>query len=428
DQVIQNLWLGNIASIADVENLKKNNIHSILSAMRGRVVVQGTFTHKQIEIDDDEEEDILNHLVASTSFIGAELEKGRSVLVHCQGGIGRSATIVAAYLMYSHQLDTDGALKLIRQSRPYIDPNPGFLEQLDVFHRASYKVSRNDKATRMFYLERAVHEVMNGDGSELETKMFAKFPRSPSDSTPSTPAPVPRRRIRCKACRQELAAREHMLDHGQLGPPTPAFTPAESRRPSMNDVKSRRPSIPDQLGSDLGKLSMSRRGSSRGSFSDTKAKLLGLDGFASLGRGMSESLSMSALEIEEEPEIEKAPGSPSISGLAHPSSISAQLYANPKLAALRTPGLPASTTASPTFASVPPILVDSRCSGYFVEAMKWMEPFLGDGKMAGRIICPNKKCGAKLGNYDWAGVRCSCKAWVVPGFCIHRSKVDEMVV
>ena len=40
DQVIQNLWLGNISSIADEENLKKNNIRSILSAMRGRVVVQ----------------------------------------------------------------------------------------------------------------------------------------------------------------------------------------------------------------------------------------------------------------------------------------------------------------------------------------------------------------------------------------------------
>lgn len=79
--------------------------------------------------------------------------------------------------------------------------------------------------------------------------------------------------------------------------------------------------------------------------------------------------------------------------------------------------------------------------------MKWMEPFLGEGEMAGRIVCPNKKCGAKLGSYDWAGVRCSCRAWVVPvsgflwysspfltgyvalqGFCIHRSKVDEMAV
>jgi len=227
-----------------------------------------------------------------------------------------------------------------------------------------------------------------------------------------------------------------MLDHGQLGPPTPSsigtFTPAESRRPSVNDAKPRRPSMPDQLGGDLSKPSMARRRSSRGSFSETKARLLGLDGFASFGRGMSETLSMSALEVDDEHEIEKEkkPDPPSVNGLAHPNSISAQLFANPKLAALRTTGLPRSTTTtpSPTLASAPPILADQRCSGYFVEAMKWMEPFLGDGELAGKIVCPNKKCGAKLGNYDWAGVRCSCKAWVVPGFCIHRSKVDEIVV
>jgi len=217
-----------------------------------------------------------------------------------------------------------------------------------------------------------------------------------------------------------------MLDHGQLGPPTPA----ESRRPSMNDVKPRRPSVPDRLGSDIDKLSRSRRGSSKGSFSDTRARHLGLDGLAALGRGMSESLSMSALELDDEHEIEKEkkPDSPSVTGLAHPSVLSTQLHAHPKLGALRTTGLTAINPPSPTLASAPPILVDPRCSGYFVEAMKWMEPFLEEGEMAGRIICPNKKCGAKLGSYDWAGVRCSCKAWVVPGFCIHRSKVDEMVV
>ena len=43
-----------------------------------------------------------------------------------------------------------------------------------------------------------------------------------------------------------------------------------------------------------------------------------------------------------------------------------------------------------------------------------MDFFLEDGQLAGKIICPNKKCGAKLGNYDWAGVCCSCKEWVVP--------------
>ena len=43
-----------------------------------------------------------------------------------------------------------------------------------------------------------------------------------------------------------------------------------------------------------------------------------------------------------------------------------------------------------------------------------MDTILEQGQMSGKIICPNKKCGAKLGNYDWAGVCCSCKEWVVP--------------
>ena len=46
--------------------------------------------------------------------------------------------------------------------------------------------------------------------------------------------------------------------------------------------------------------------------------------------------------------------------------------------------------------------------------MKWMEPFLSEGHLSGKIVCPNKKCGAKLGNYDWAGVCCGCRQWVVP--------------
>ncbi len=92
------------------------------------------------------------------------------------------------------------------------------MAQLEIFHQASYKVSRRDKATRMFYLERAVEEILSniisalriyylvlniapdGDGTAPETDMFAKFPRTPTDSAPATPG-GPRRRIRCKMCR-----------------------------------------------------------------------------------------------------------------------------------------------------------------------------------------------------------------------------------
>ena len=55
-----------------------------------------------------------------------------------------------------------------------------------------------------------------------------------------------------------------------------------------------------------------------------------------------------------------------------------------------------------------------------------MQGLLETGELGGRILCPNDKCGAKLGSFDWAGVQCSCGAWVVPGFALHTSKVDEI--
>jgi len=91
-------------------------------------------------------------------------------------------------------------------------------------------------------------------------------------------------------------------------------------------------------------------------------------------------------------------------------------------------GLPNSVSgsvASPFRSGRIPML-NPGCSGYFVEPMPWMTPLIDQGNVSGKINCPNKKCNAKLGNYDWAGVACSCQEWVTPAFCLHKSKVDEI--
>ncbi|KAM6503317.1 hypothetical protein JOM56_000260 [Amanita muscaria] len=511
DQVIPGLWIGDLPSAQNTELLKGHGIYSILSAMRGRIQIKETFIRHQILLDDSEDEDVLVHLLPSIHFIQEELDKGRGVLVHCQAGISRSSTIVAAYLMHSRDLDTNSALELIRKVRPNVEPNQNFLRQLEIFHQSRYKVSRKEKVTRMYYMERTAQELLNGDGSQVEANMFAKVPETPGG---------PRRRIRCKMCREELATREHMLDHGQLGPPTPAvLSPATSRRSSTNQPTTiRRPSIPSGqtrntaandprarrlsllgLGGLGGSLSMSALDSAvsddesdhgaptnASHFGDMKRRLSGtktppslpqitetpketsptvelsaekqvnqeglstngeekaekdvsVDSHAAgiqtwmetarlIGRRMSNTIITPA--GDKKPEANGGvdgggPDKPQMTSLISPTELAAQLYSNPKLAALRTPsgvGAPKTTPISP------PILLNAKCSGYFVEPMDWMESFLAAGEVAGKIVCPNKKCGAKLGNYDWAGVKCGCKEWVVPGFCINRSKVDEIVV
>ncbi|KAJ7269685.1 hypothetical protein C8J57DRAFT_318735 [Mycena rebaudengoi] len=489
DEIIPGLWVGDLPSAKDTPNLKANNIFSILSAMRGRVTINETFIRHQILLDDTEDADVLIHFIPAITFIQAELDKGRGVLVHCQAGMSRSATIVAAYLMYTQNIGTQAALEIIRKARPQIEPNPGFMVQLEIFHQAAFKISRRDKTTRMFYMERAVGEVMNGDGSLPETDMFAKFPGTPTDSAPATPGGGPRRRIRCKMCRQELATREHMLDHGQLGAPTPAAnSPVISRHPSMSQLPrphmiDSRPRRPSGLAETMSMSALDDTETTDSPDVDATA-----DPSASIQRPSSEpprrprlrplisgvaDLSISALDTEDDPaEVEVEPSQmdsplppsntfvaaahlgrrlseavlaspgdtspaaqdapapaadakPTTTHFSSSEDIAAQLFAHPKLAAFRTPL--ASLQGSPKQPISPPILMNPKCSGYFVEPMKWMEAFLESGQIAGKIACPNKKCGAKLGNFDWAGMCCGCKEWVTPGFCINRSKVDEVV-
>jgi hypothetical protein len=86
---------------------------------------------------------------------------------------------VTAYLMYSKNLDREAALEVVRNVRDveYVfayralqrrgdlydnaRPNEGFMRQLELFQKARFQVSRRDKSTRMFYMERALGEVMS---------------------------------------------------------------------------------------------------------------------------------------------------------------------------------------------------------------------------------------------------------------------------
>jgi len=230
---------------------------------------------------------------------------------------------------------------------------------------------------------------------------------------------------------------------------------AHSRRASATDAKSRRPSMPEGLGV-LGGLSAA--------LSMSTIQSDGTEGASSATCPDSHGGHHTTMSSVSKPHASKAipedirihiPAQDNVhapqsqsqaqtlggSSFQHPSDLAAQLYANPKLAALRGPMPLSMTPIQPVRdkASIsPPILANTKCSGYFVEPvsslfvsfesvctdrnvdmdageqMKWMEFFLEEGRLAGKILCPNKKCVAKLGNYDWAGQCCSCKEWVVP--------------
>ncbi|RDA89731.1 hypothetical protein CP533_6854 [Ophiocordyceps camponoti-saundersi (nom. inval.)] len=65
------------------------------------------------------------------------------------------------------------------------------------------------------------------------------------------------------------------------------------------------------------------------------------------------------------------------------------------------------------------------CPHHFVEPLSWMRGELERGRLDGRLVCPNERCGTVVGRYDWKGLRCACGGWVTPGLSLQRARVDE---
>uniref|UniRef100_A0AAV1TKL1 protein-tyrosine-phosphatase n=1 Tax=Peronospora matthiolae TaxID=2874970 RepID=A0AAV1TKL1_9STRA len=67
-----------------------------------------------------------------------------------------------------------------------------------------------------------------------------------------------------------------------------------------------------------------------------------------------------------------------------------------------------------------------RCAGLFIEPMTWMmkDPdFIRNS--VGKLLCPS--CHAKLGSWNWMGVKCNCKRFVTPAFQLVPSRIQQRV-
>lgn len=78
-------------------------------------------------------EEALDHLWAILLPVAAApLSRPRAILVHCIAGRSRSVTVVIAWLIVNKGMTLAKALHLVLSVRPWIDPNQGFLNQLEV--------------------------------------------------------------------------------------------------------------------------------------------------------------------------------------------------------------------------------------------------------------------------------------------------------
>jgi len=132
-EVISGVFLGNASDAVDYNFLTKNNVMYILNLTchcPNHFSQDSRFHYKQIKIEDSCRENITEIIPDAIQFIDLARENKSSVLIHCQGGVSRSPTVVISYLMHLNKLSLTEAYQYVKEKRPCIAPNLNFMGQL----------------------------------------------------------------------------------------------------------------------------------------------------------------------------------------------------------------------------------------------------------------------------------------------------------
>ncbi|KAM0791179.1 hypothetical protein ACM66B_005663 [Microbotryomycetes sp. NB124-2] len=547
NKVMTNLWIGDYASSQAQPTLNHHGITHVVAAMRQTYESLPGMTVHRVPVDDTDTTNIIQHFPQVCDFIAQARLDSQGVLVHCQAGISRSATLVAAYLMRDMGLTADKALQKIKKARPNVEPTEFFMLQLELWERCECEWNPVKwPEERRFLMSFAQNQIMDGaspaivmayypspspspkEATGADSFAFKMTPRrsSSTSSTGGSPAraqmlsnlraeaaakgmtsmevpklatpPVARRkrltprsaakqaevdaqdrqqqqtstngqgtsnvadktaklekvgqkgevviigrRIRCKMCRRELAGREHIIAH-EPGKGQQAFAP-HRRDMSAHRAEMETRRMEERL-KQVESMSSSTAAQEQTVNDDVDARGQGDSTTTTVQNGESR-LSIAGLRISQPPRagppglrvamprpvpVQRpvvVPDTSKQDGSADEATTtqqdaggSATIPVNDVLSERPPPA----SLPQPATPQDPPLLPSSSCSSYFVEPLSWMSPVLESGVLAGKIVCPSKKCGAKLGSFDWAGSQCSCGAWVCPGFALNVSKVDEV--
>ncbi|KAL6095817.1 dusp10 [Pungitius sinensis] len=127
------LYLGNEHDAQDIHPLQRFNIGYVLNVTTHLPLYHydtGFFVYKRLPATDSNKQNLRQYFEEAFEFIEEAHQAGMGLLIHCQAGVSRSATIVIAYLMKHTWMTMTDAYKFVKTRRPIISPNLNFMGQL----------------------------------------------------------------------------------------------------------------------------------------------------------------------------------------------------------------------------------------------------------------------------------------------------------
>lgn len=294
--------------------------------------------------------------------------------------------------------------------------------------KSSRAKSNGENNVELAKLRALVAERRRAEAEKVEQAAKSEDPATKMQLTNATPGAIKGRRLRCKMCRRELAAREHILEH-ESGQGQRSFAP---RRRDMTqhrlDTEKRRQDKQKEIEEKQKERQRIAAEAAEDIIEQAEEDAIESDSEeegeqkVKEGSPMQEDVPSNASAPAPAPEVQQPQQASTLPPARNVGATGRSLASRlpPQLAALRVsmPKGPAFTPPvndesaidddddnppASAHPSSPPLLPSTICTSYFVEPLSWMQPQLENGQVTGKIICPNERCKSKLGNFDWAG-------------------------
>ncbi|KAK6526550.1 hypothetical protein TWF694_005132 [Orbilia ellipsospora] len=140
-QITPRLYLTDILVAGNWAALGHLGITHVVSVVEIAPIIPGSISHLHICIADLPICNIEKHFPETSEFIYKALsQENTKVLVHCLGGLSRSASVVCAYLIAAKGCTAEEAIDYVHSCRRVTHPNAGFRKQLEDY-AASYGLS-----------------------------------------------------------------------------------------------------------------------------------------------------------------------------------------------------------------------------------------------------------------------------------------------
>jgi len=137
DRVDEYVFISGYIKACDEAFIRKNNITRVLKLFKDTFDYPGgAYRHPGVYymiVPAEDRSDFLieKYFADCYQFIKKGLSNNERILIHCHAGVSRAATIVLMYLMTIQNFTLKDAYYHLKKIRPVINPNSGFIHQLE---------------------------------------------------------------------------------------------------------------------------------------------------------------------------------------------------------------------------------------------------------------------------------------------------------